>query len=159
MTVLGVFIALSFALSYIDSILSSSFAFIPGMKIGLAGLVTVFAFHFMKKRYIVIMLVCRCLLTLLVFGSVTSFMFSVSGCMLSFLIMSIAFSRISIIKTSMLGGITHNIGQTVVAIIITQTYLVIWQLPYLLIVGCVSGLAMGIIAKLIVPRLKSSIKL
>ena len=155
---LGVFIALSFILSYIDTVLSSSFAFVPGMKIGLAGIVTLVAFAFLKKRFIIIMLLARCLLTFAVFGSVTSLMFSLAGAFLSFCLMCISYGRISHIKTSVSGGVSHNIAQVLVAIFITGTPLVIWQMPYLMITGCISGFIMGFIVSLILPRITKVIK-
>ena len=155
---LGLFIALSFILSYIDTLLSSSFAFVPGMKIGLAGLVTLIAFAFLKKRYIIIMLVARCLIALAVFGSVTSFMFSLAGAFLSFALMSMTFGKLSYIKTSVIGGVSHNIAQVLVAIFITGTPLVIWQLPYLMITGLISGFIMGLIVTLVLPGIKKAVK-
>ena len=150
----GVLTAMALCLCLVDISVSSALAFLPGVKLGLANIVTIFALHRLGGKYALIITVARCLLAGVLSGMLTMTAFSLAGGLLSLGIMLILKKHVSEIKLSITGGIAHNCGQMIVAVIITQTPEVVYELPLLIVFGCISGFAMGIIAKLIMNRLK-----
>ena len=61
-------------------------------------------------------------------------------------------TKLSVIGVSMLGGISHNIGQIIVAAVIMETVRIAYYLPVLLVAGLITGLLLGIVSKLIIDR-------
>ena len=63
--------------------------------------------------------------------------------------------RLSLIKVSVLGGITHNLMQLLAAALLTATPQVSYYLPFLLLTGAVCGFFIGILTSLVLNRVKS----
>ena len=92
------------------------------------------------------------------FGNAFSIIYSLAGCILSFIVMyllkkSDKFSSVSI---SLVGGVCHNIGQIIVAAIVLSTYSVVYYIPVLLVAGCITGLVIGIVASQVLLRISDS---
>lgn len=148
LTVLSMLLAIAFILSWIEMVLGISTG-IPGIKLGLANIIILFAVCVCGKKEGFMILICRLILNALLFGNAVSFMYSVAGGILSFLIMCIAIYilKLGYIFSSICGGIFHNVGQLIVAFIILKNSAVIFYLPYLIIGGIVTGALNGIIVK------------
>ncbi len=150
----GVLVALAMILSYIESLIPA-FVAVPGVKIGLANSVTVFALYFLGKRYAAGISVVRVLLSALLFGSTVSLIYSISGALLSFGGMALL-RRVRIfspIGVSTAGGVLHNIGQITAACIIIGTGAVFY-LPTLIISGVIAGVVIGVITGIILSRME-----
>lgn len=148
----GIMVALAFTFSYLESLIPFNFA-IPGVKLGLANLVVVVALYIMKPAEAFFIAIIRILLAGLTFGNVYSLAYSLCGGILSFAVMLLVKkTKLSVIGVSMLGGICHNIGQIIVAVIVMETARIAYYLPVLLGAGLVTGLLMGIISRLVVNR-------
>lgn len=148
----GMMVALAFIFSYLESLIPFDFA-IPGVKLGLANLVVVTALYIMKPREAFVIAVIRIFLAGLTFGNVYSIAYSLCGGLLSFAVMWLAKkTKLSVIGVSMLGGICHNIGQIAVAAVVMGTVRIVYYLPVLLISGLVTGLLLGVVAKLVINR-------
>jgi len=134
----GMLIALAMILSYIESLIPVLIP-IPGKK------------NFGKA--------IRIFLIAFTFGNVAALMFAISGASLSLVCMLIAIKldKFSTGGISIIGGISHNIGQILVAVIILKNALIFSYLPYLMIAGIVTGLLIGILASLIINRIKPEI--
>lgn len=152
LTVSAVFIALALALSLLDSAICSFLPFVPGMKIGLAGGVTLFALNILEKKYVFLIVAVRCVLSIVFFGSPTMLLFSLSGAMLSLLVMIVFQKYLSLIKVSILGAISHNAAQIAVAMIITGSVSVSWYFPVLICTGAISGFFMGWLVSVLLQR-------
>lgn len=151
----GLMVALAFAFSYIESLIPFNFG-IPGIKLGLANLVVVVALYTMKPSEAFFIAVARILLAGLTFGNAYSIAYSLCGGLLSFAVMlAVKKTRLSVIGVSMLGGIVHNIGQLAMAALVMETLRIAYYLPVLIGAGLVTGLLIGIVAKLVVSRLNS----
>lgn len=150
----GMMIALALVFSYLESFIPvNALIPIPGVKLGFANIVVVFALYSLKPWDALIIGILRVLLSGLLFGNPMTIAYSLAGCVLSWLIMVITKkTNLSIIGVSMLGGIFHNIGQLIVAVVLTSTVRIAYYLPVLLISGMVTGLLMGVAAKLVVDR-------
>ncbi|MGN0458189.1 MAG: Gx transporter family protein [Eubacterium sp.] len=152
----GIMIALAFILSYLESFIPiEALIPIPGVKLGFANIVVMFALYTMKLKDAFFIAVIRILLAGLLFGNPMTIAYSFAGGMLSLLVMWLAKkTKLSMMGVSMLGGICHNIGQLAVAVILTDTTRIAYFLPVLLISGMLTGLLMGFAAKLVVDRVE-----
>ncbi len=154
----GLLIALAFVLSYIESLFPISSG-VPGAKIGLANIVTLAAIYLLGyKRALGISLV-RVLLVAITFGNFAMMMYSLAGALLSFVMMFLAkqSGKFSITGVSVVGGVFHNFGQILVAMVLLDSKELILYFPVLMGVGTVSGVVIGILSGMICSRVKVAI--
>lgn len=144
---LGFLLALSMILSYIESILPIAIG-IPGVKLGLPNMVVVLLLYLYGKREALSVNLLRILLTGFLFGNLYSILYALAGALLSFCVMVIVrrIGIFSIIGVSISGGVSHNIGQILVAMFVVETYAPAFYLPFLLIAGAVTGFLIGIVS-------------
>ena len=131
---------------------------IPGVKMGLANAITVLALYLLKKREAVLVVALRVVLGSIFSGSMSSFLYSLSGSCLSLCIMlplSSALPARYMYLLSVLGAAAHNFGQILTAVLIAQTPGLFMYLPVLILSGCIAGLFTGICAKAVYERLKN----
>lgn len=140
-------VALAMIFSYVESIIPINFG-IPGIKLGIANLVTVTGLYFLTPCEVFIVLVMRIVLTGFMFGNGMSIIYSLAGGILSFIIMYILkkIKGFSIVGVSIAGGVSHNAGQIMVAALVVQNIKIVYYLPVLLIAGTITGLLIGIIS-------------
>lgn len=150
----GLFVALAFVFSYFESMIPFNFG-IPGVKLGLANIVVLVALYTMKPTEAFAIAVVRIVLVGLTFGNLFSLAYSLCGGILSYVVMLITKkTKLSIIGVSMLGGVCHNLGQIIVAGFIMKNVKIAYYFPVLMIAGLVTGLLMGVIARIVVDRFK-----
>lgn len=156
-TLYGIMAALALILSYVELQIPAFFA-IPGMKLGLTNIVVVVALYTLGEKSAFFINLVRIIVVSILFGNVMALWFSLAGGILSTLIMIILKKTnwFSPIGVSAAGGITHNIGQIIVAIILLKTSFIIWYLPILWASGVVSGVIIGIIGGIVCRHLKSA---
>ena len=155
---LGLFVALAFVLSYIEFLLPLSIG-IPGAKIGLANLVVMVTLYTMGEREAISLSLIRVVLVGITFGNMSMMIYSLAGAVLSLLAMLLArkTGKFSIGGVSVVGGVFHNIGQIIVAMLVLETDSLFYYLPFLIIVGTVSGVVIGLVAGLITERVRKVI--
>ena len=130
---------------------------IPGVKLGLANIVTVYAMFVLGPVDALCILLCRITLGSVFAGQMMSFFYSLSGGLLCYLVMlglRKLLSEKQIWICSIIGAIAHNIGQIIVAIIISGTPYIISYLPVLLISGIITGSFTGICAQNLIGHLR-----
>lgn len=149
----GICTALALALSLLDSAVSSVFAFLPGFRLGLANAVSLFVLYYLGMPWACLVCVVRCALASVFSGQVTAFLFSIFGGFGSLCIMFLLRGRISLIKVSISGGITHNMMQLAAAALVTATPSLAWYIPPLIGSGTLTGLLLGALCRLIFERL------
>ena len=151
---LGVYIALAMILSYVESLIPFSFG-IPGIKLGLTNVVTVIMMYTYGLPGALGVAVLRAVLSGFMFGNAFSIIYSVAGCVLSFIFMYILkkTNHFAIISVSAAGGVMHNVGQLIVAANVVKTYSVIYYAPVLIIAGVFTGIIIGIVSDEIVKRI------
>ena len=151
---LGLFTAFAMILSFVESQIPSPVnGIIPGVKLGLpniAIIIVLYRFGF-KEAFIVSML--RVLLTSLLFGNAETMLFSIAGAILSFTVMYLLKKQFDIVTVSIVGGVTHNIGQIFMAIIITDTPALLSWIPFLMITGVVAGVVVGLVSSVSYKRI------
>lgn len=130
----------------------------PGAKLGLANLITVIALYTLKsKKDVFLVLFLRLTLGTMFGGNLSSFMYSASGGILSFLAMvfvkEIMKDKVSIIGVSATGAVFHNIGQLIIASMLVKNIGVMLYLPVLSSIGIITGIFVGISGNYIVNHL------
>lgn len=139
-------IALALGLSYTERFIPLQLVIpLPGVKLGLANVVTLVALYRFKPRYALGILVSRCILGALFGGGITGLLFSLTGGLLALLVMGLSkrVSIFSIYGVSILGAAAHNIGQIVAAMVLLGSVYVAAYLPWLLIMAVVTGILTG----------------
>lgn len=130
----------------------------PGAKLGLANIITCMALYTLSTKDAAKVVMVRLILTALLGGTISSFMYSASGAILSFLgmwaVKQLGPSRVSLIGVSTAGAILHNVGQLIIASWIAQTWTVLLYLPVLSGVGILSGIAIGISANYLLTHVE-----
>ena len=121
---------------------------LPGIKLGLANLVTLFALYFLGGRMVLAILCVRCLLGSLFGGGVTAFCFSITGGLLALAVMALArrLPLLSVYGVSILGAAAHHVGQILVAVALLRSGYVVAYLPFLLLVAIATGFLTGAIS-------------
>lgn len=142
----AVLIALALALSYTERFIPLQLLIpLPGIKLGLANVVTLLGLHLFKTRYTAMILFCRCLLGAVFGGGITGLLFSLCGGLLALGIMALGqkMGLFSAYGISVLGAAAHNVGQILAAMVLMQSVYVGAYLPYLLLTAVVTGLLTG----------------
>ena len=155
---LGMLLGVALILSYVESLIPFAFG-IPGMKLGLpnaAILIVLFLFGWKEALAINVL---RIVVSGFLFGSMFGILFSLAGAIISFIVMCIAkkLDVFSIKGVSIRGGVSHNIGQMLVAVYVVKTSGILYYLPVLMIGGLITGILIGIISENIIPRIRKSV--
>ena len=151
----GVFTALALIFSYVETLIPISFG-IPGVKLGLANLIIVIALYKMRLSEAYLLSVVRVVLSGFIFGNYFSIIYSLAGGLLSLTAMACLKKNggISVMGVSVAGGVCHNIGQLIVAMLVVETFSVAYYVPVLLVAGVATGLVIGLVANGMIRRLK-----
>ena len=139
-------IALALALSYAEHFLPLQLLIpLPGIKLGLANIVTLTALYLLRGRLVFAVVALRCLLGAVFGGGATGLLFSLGGGLLALLVMVAArkTGRLSVYGVSVLGAAGHGIGQILAAMGLMRSAYVAAYLPYLLLAGIATGLLTG----------------
>lgn len=151
---IGLLVAAAFVLSYVEALLPIQTG-IPGIKLGLSNIVVVLCLYESSAKQACGIALLRIVLNGLTFGSLSTMLYSFAGGMLSFIVMLLLKKGgyFSVLGVSIAGGVCHNLGQIGVAILVLQTGMLVYYLPFLLLAGCAAGICIGIIAAILVRRL------
>lgn len=149
--------ALAMVFGYVEALIPFSFG-VPGMKLGIANLVIVVSLYLLPTYQVFFIQLIRIVLISFLFGNMSMMMYSLAGGILSFLVMRFVKKTgiFSIIGVSICGGVSHNVGQLIMAVLAVQTIKLIYYFPMLLIGGLITGWLIGMLAQRILERIKSS---
>ena len=152
--VFGVFTALALIFSYVELLIPINFG-IPGAKLGLANLVIIIVLYKSDWKEALLLSVVRIVLAGFLFGNLFGILYSLAGGILSLAVMALLkrSGAFSIIGGSMAGGVSHNVGQLIMAMLVVETYAVGYYLPVLLIAGLITGTLIGIAGREMLKRL------
>jgi len=130
---------------------------IPGAKLGLGNIVVLTCLVCLGGRDAFLLIFIKTLITSFILGSFSTFIFSVFGAVSSFIIMymMVRFGSklFSLMMTSVMGGIVHNLGQLLAASIVLGTTKIFYYLPFLLLAGIATGLFVGAASKYLIGSL------
>ena len=158
LTLCAVLTALALAFSYLENFFPLSLAIpIPGIKLGLANIVTVFALYALGPTQALLILTGRCLLGAVFAGNFSTILYSAAGgvCAIG---VTIALRKILTKKqlwvAGCLGAVAHSIGQMAMAIALTGTVSLAVYLPVMIVISILTGLFTGLCAQFLVNREK-----
>ena len=153
-TVFAIFLGYVLIAGLIERMIPLDFV-APGIKLGLSNVIVLILIYFYKFPKLLLFVLLKCVLTALVVGSFVSFIYSVCGSLLSFIVMwalvKSCGEKISPIGVSIAGAVFHNIGQILTAAIVIGSVNMFLYLPILLIAGIIMGCAVGVAVKCALP--------
>ena len=149
-TELSLLLAFSLVLSYIETLIPV-FVAVPGMKIGLANIVTLLLLYREKKTVVFFFMILRVFITGFLFSGISGILYGIAGGVFSIFFMCILkkCKCFSVLGVSIAGGIFHNVGQILVAALIMENVRIFYYFTVLLLSGAVSGLLVGYLSYLI----------
>ena len=149
LTLCAVLTAMALALSYLENLFPLSGAIaLPGVKIGLANIVTVFALYVLGPGPAALVLTARCLLGSLFAGNMNALFFSLLGgfCAMGTMMLLRRVRSISVYGVSIGGAAAHNCGQVAAAMVTLGNSAPLYYLPVLLPVGVATGAVTGLVS-------------
>ena len=155
----AVLISLALALSYAERFIPLQLLIpMPGVKLGLANVVTLVALYLLGAKSAFVILLLRCLLGAVFGGGVTGLLFSLTGGILAMIVMAATrrMKLFSIYGVSVLGAAAHNVGQICAAGVLMGSWYIGAYLPYLLTVALFTGFATGSIGAGVLKALTRS---
>ena len=152
----GVFTALALMFSYIETMIPIQFG-VPGIKLGFANIMIVIMLYNSSAKEALLLSSVRIMLSGFLFGNLSSILYSIAGGVLSLGIMTLLKKQggFSVIGVSVAGGVSHNIGQLIVAMLVVETYQVGYYLPVLLVAGVITGLGIGVVSQEVLKRIRN----
>ena len=152
----GLLFALAIALSMMESAVSPLLGLMPGVKLGLANIVVMYALLFIGKGQAFTLVVLKAFFSFLFFGATAGFL-SLLGGIFSLLIM-IAVRRLgaTLFIMSVCGALAHNVGQLLGASLILSSALALNYMPVLLISGLIMGSATAASVRILLPALQKT---
>lgn len=149
----GVFMALAMILSYLESLVPLTFA-VPGVKLGLANMVTIIALQKLGVKPTVIISAGRIILSGILFGNMAVILYSLSGAALSLLVMCIVrkIRLFTVTGISVCGAVAHNMGQLLVAACVMENAAILYYMAVLVVSGTAAGVVIGILAGVIMKN-------
>ncbi len=155
----GLFLALALVASYLERLIPINLG-IPGVKMGLANIVTMVMLYCVGWKAAVLISLVRILLSGILFGSGFAMVYSAAGAALSILVMILLKKTdfFGCLGVSVAGGVFHNVGQILVAIAVLETTSLGYYLPVLIISGLAAGILVGILSGWLIKRLDPVIK-
>ena len=151
----AVLTALALALSVAEGLVPLTVLFpLPGLRLGLANLVTTYALCRLSGREALLILVARCLLGNLLGGNLMALAFSLSGGLLALGVTALLVrcSWLSLFGVSIAGAAAHNTGQVLAAMAVLGSRAPLAYLPPLLLCSLVTGAVTGAASTLLVHR-------
>jgi heptaprenyl diphosphate synthase len=160
MVFFSLLVAMGTTLHVVEGMIPNPFPF-PGVKLGLANIVTLVALCFYGFREGLAVAVVRVVLGSLVGGVFLSpgFLLSLAGAVFSTMVMSLLLQsawNFSLKGVSVTGAICHNLGQLMTAAVLIHSWSIFYYLPFLLLAGIATGLITGYLLELLIERLEKS---
>ena len=156
LTELAVLTAVSLIIFVIELQIPNPFP-IPGIKLGLANIITVYAVYHYKAHEVAAMVAVRLLLGAVFSGNFMALIYSASGaflCLVGMLLLRRFIDEKHLWVASVLGAVLHNTGQMAAALIVTRTAQLLLYYPFLIVSGCLAGAFTGLCAQIVTARLK-----
>lgn len=154
---IALFISIALMLNYFERLIPIANP-IPGVKLGLANVVSLVALSIFSLPEVFTIVVIRTLLGATFYGSYSALMFSMAGGILSllgmWLLLKLKLKSLSTVGISVFGAVCHNVGQVTVAVLILQSTAIYAYLPILLVSSLITGVLTGVVASRTIPYLE-----
>ena len=159
LTLTALLVAVALLLSYIESLLPLQLP-VPGMKLGLANAAVMVTLYLLDLPAACLVSALRVLLVSALFGNSFAMLYSLSGAFVSLLVMALCrrSGLFSTVGVSVAGGVAHNAGQILAAVVLLDNLYVAGYFPFLVVSGVVAGVLIGIVSALLLRRLEPAAK-
>ncbi len=157
LTLLGLLTAIALILSYVEALLPPIFVAVPGIKMGLPNIAIIFVlYRFGLKEAAAVSLV-RLAAVALLFGNTMTLIYSLAGAVLSLTLMSLLkrSNLFSMIGVSIVGGVSHNLGQILVAMWLMETVEIGYYMIILTVTGTIAGILIGLAGSFVLKYLNN----
>lgn len=153
---IGLLCSVSLILAYIEALLPPIYAAAPGIKLGLANIMSVFALYKYGAKEAATVCLIRISLSALLFGNPWSLAYSAAGAVLSLAVMILLklSGKFCPVGVSIAGGVCHNLGQILLAMMVLKTIGLGLYMAVLAITGTIAGVLVGFCASLMLKYLK-----
>ena len=152
---LGLCTALALVLSYVEAMIPPVFPAVPGIKMGLPNIVLIFVLYRHGGAKALAVSLMRVVLVSILFGNGMAFLYSLAGAFLSMGVM-VLLKRTNLLSTvgvSVAGGVAHNLGQVLMAMLLLETTELIYYLSVLSITGTMAGILIGLCGASLVRKI------
>ena len=152
---LGMMLALALLCSYIETLIPMPLL-VPGIKIGLANLLVLAALYLLGTKEALALSLARIFLSGFLFGNMFAVVYSLAGGILSFCVMLLLKQvwKYNILTVSVAGGISHNLGQLLIAAVVVENANLLYYMSILFFSGLVTGAVIGLIGREVILRLE-----
>ena len=152
---LGLCTAVAMVFAYVEVLLPPLFTAIPGIKLGLPNIAIIFVLYRMGLKEAAAVSFVRIAAVSLLFGNPMTFAYSLAGGVLSLAAMALLkkFDFLSMVGVSVAGGVLHNVGQILMAMILLGTAELGYYLVVLAVTGTLSGVFVGLCGSFAVKRI------
>ena len=157
---LGLCTALALILAYVELLLQPLFPTIPGIKMGLPNIIIIFLLYRRGAYPAVWVSFLRIILVSMLFGNVMALLYSLAGGALSLIVMIVLkkLNLMSAVGVSVAGGVCHNIGQILMAMLLLETAELGYYLVVLTVTGTVAGVLVGLCGSLLIKYTEKTLK-
>ena len=149
-TYTALYTAVAVIMHYLESLLPVLFPFAPGVKLGLANVVSLVALFTLSTGQAYIITTVRCIIGALMGGNLFAVIYSLTGGIIALtgqvILLKTLFPKVTTVGISVFGSLLHNAVQLSVASIVVWTNLIAY-LPYMMLTGVVTGLLTGLTAR------------
>ena len=156
---LGLCTSLALILAYVEILLGPLFPSVPGIKMGLPNIVIIFLLYRKGPVPAICVSLLRIVLVGILFGNAMSFLYSLAGAVLSLLVMIVlqkagVFSSVGV---SVAGGVMHNLGQVLTAMLLLETSELVYYMAVLTVTGTVAGILVGLCGSVLVKKIPENL--
>lgn len=153
---LGLMTAVALILSYVESLFPPLIAAVPGIKMGLPNIVIIFILYRFGFKEAAVVSAIRVFTVALLFGNMMSLAYSVAGAALSLILMVLIkrTGKFSAVGVSVVGGISHNLGQVLMAMLLLETAQIGYYMIVLTVSGTIAGVFIGLAGSAMLKHLK-----
>ena len=154
---LGLCTALALILAYVEVLIPPLLSAIPGIKMGLPNIIIIFLLYRHGPWPAAAVSLARILLVTLLFGNTMMMVYSLAGALLSLAVMTLLrrLDFLSTVGVSVAGGVMHNVGQILMAMLILGTAELGYYLIVLTVTGTVAGVLIGLCGNVLIRRIPS----
>lgn len=152
---LGLCTALALILAYVEILVQPLFPSLPGIKMGLPNIIIIFLLYRRSALSAICVSLLRIILVNMLFGNMMAFLYSLAGAVLSILVMIILkhLNVLSTVGVSVAGGVTHNIGQILMAMLLLETAQLGYYLAMLTFTGTIAGILVGLCGSILIKKI------
>ena len=156
---LGLCTSLALILAYVEIILGPLFPAVPGIKMGLPNIVIIFLLYRKGIVSAACVSLLRIVLVSILFGNAMSFLYSLAGAILSLLVMALLrrLNIMSAVGVSVAGGVMHNLGQVLTAMLLLDTSELAYYMVILTVTGTIAGILVGLCGSVLVKKIPENL--